>query len=125
MSMVTLTRIRRLTVAVTAMVTTLGIVVFTPAPKAEAAGPGDRMATLARAEYAKSPDSYRDPSNTDCNFYTGHVGAANGCHSGWGSRAWCADFVHYIWQQTGGVADVGSLTGWAESLKTYGINHGT
>jgi len=115
--------IRRLAAALTVLLTTVGMTLFIPAA-AKAAGPGDRMASLARAEYAKNPHSYR-VKGTTCNFYTGHIGNADGCRSGWGDDEWCADFVHYIWQQTGGVADLSTLSGWAESFKTYGIDHGT
>jgi hypothetical protein len=101
------------------------------ASPAGAASPADirsLMVSWAQTELNNSSHNYGVSVGLlyNCNYYTGHFqGHEAGCPSGWHGGDWCADFVHYIWQLAGGVSDLTSIDAWAESFKTYGMNHGT
>src|SRR5690606_16225425 len=49
----------------------------------------------------------------------------------WRISDWCADFVKYVWKTAGVTyADIpetsgGVITGWASSLRDYGVKYGT
>ena len=105
-----------------------------PAVTAAAAGtvsttsPRHTMVKWANSELSNASHNHGATQNGvyNCNYYTGHYnGHQNGCQSGWHGGDWCADFVHYIWQLTGGVSDLSKINGYAQSFKTYGVNHGT
>jgi hypothetical protein len=108
------------------------------------AGPGRTTALAGAVVSASTPrqimvnwantelnnDSHNQASDQgvvyNCNYYTGHFqGHQSGCQSGWHGGDWCADFVHYIWQLAGDVADLSQVDARAESFKEYGINHGS
>lgn len=91
------------------------------------ASPRHTMVNWATSEMSSGHNHGVDQNGVyNCNYYTGHFnGAQSGCPSGYRGGDWCADFVHYIWQLTGGVSDLSQLDGYAQSFKTYGTNHGT
>src|SRR4051812_17195822 len=113
------------------------IVVAAPAHAAVA-----RSTIVAKAQAELNDTSRKSPSASNgdgqCNYYTGYFRtwkSSSNCPttSGvkWRGSNWCADFVKYVWKTSGVTyADIaetngGALTGWASSIKDYGVKYNT
>ncbi|WP_405869914.1 RICIN domain-containing protein [Streptomyces zaomyceticus] len=89
---------------------------------------GQRIAKIAQQQLDDDSRNHAERSgNTPpCNYYTGQIQSRNeACGNGWKRGEWCADFVHWVWGQAGGIQGLDKINGLAESLKTYGTAHGT
>lgn len=76
----------------------------------------DRIVSIARAEAANSGRNRE--SGTNCNYYSGALGAGSPCANGWRAQEWCADFARWVWGQAG--ARTAGLSGAAGSFAGYG-----
>jgi len=109
----------------TALVTAVaGAVTVGAGPASADASLGAAIADVADAQLSAG---HTHEDATGCNFYTGAIGNPDsGCATpGWGSGDWCADFAKYVWREGGAVEDLSSLNSYADSFRTYGINHDT
>lgn len=79
-------------------------------------GVTDRIVSIARAEAANSGRNRE--SGTNCNYYSGALGAGSPCANGWRAQEWCADFARWVWGQAG--ARTAGLSGAAGSFAGYG-----
>jgi hypothetical protein len=61
----------------------------------------DRIIATANNE-AGNPSHNRETA-TNCNFYSGQLGAGTACGGGpgWRAEEWCADFARWVWGQAG------------------------
>jgi hypothetical protein len=88
---------------------------------------GGKIVDRAKQEYANTSRNKEVPLGSGCNFYTGQMRSdlpvCSGSSAGFKSNNWCAEFVWYVWKNSG--ADVEYVNSWAESLYWHGEHLGT
>lgn len=80
-----------------------------------------RILDTARTESGNGSRNHE--TGTNCNFYSGALGAGSPCSGGWRAEEWCADFARWVWGQSG--ARTSGLTAAAGSFASYGRSNGT
>ena len=93
-------------------------------PGAAAPTLGERITSRAIAENSDATGHRKEvPLGSNCNFYSGAVGAGPSCNGGarWHVEAWCADFAKWVWGNAG--ANTTGLGTLASSFKSYNNAH--